>query len=141
MTEIVIIFVIVFLILGLAAIGAWINFYSTRKAYLESLELLKADPHSPALKESALNLGRRWLNAAASLRNMGFSNAPVVEEATLLNDINAATARAGSEVVVRQVPVATVVQAPIEERLLQLESLRQKTLSLSKSIKHGANIF
>lgn len=128
MEEIIIVFGVGLVIGILVIIGLWSTYYSALKAYQDSLEALKKDPHNPSLKENALSLGRKWLNAAATLRSSGFTNAPVVEEATLLNDINAATARAGSEVTIKELPVAKAIQATIAERLSQLDTLREKRL-------------
>src|SRR5262245_37000715 len=106
-------------ILVLIIIGSYIALFYARRAYLESLEKLKRHPHDPDLREATLALGRRYANMT---RNM--KSGTLFDEMALMNDINAACARAGSRVTIeadRRTP-------SLEERLSKLEDLRSKRL-------------
>ncbi len=61
----------------------------TRKAYQDALHKLKSDPNNPDLREMTLQLGRKY--AALMRDSKGHS---VFDEVALMNDINAACARA-----------------------------------------------
>lgn len=105
------------------AVAMWLSEAEARKAYLAALERLKADPHNPDLREKALAAGRKWKDAASNIQK-------TVEELSIMNDINAACARAGSEVTVKP-PVATpapVTARGAAERLAELDGLRAKGL-------------
>jgi hypothetical protein len=90
---------------------------AAKKAYLDALERLKSDPHNPNLREEVLGLGRKY---AAVAKASGGTN--LFDEVALMNDINAACARAGS------IPVAQPAAPSVEERLVALEQLRAKQL-------------
>lgn len=87
-----------------------------KKAYDDALARLRQDPHNPRLREEALMMGRRY-----SAYNKHFN------EVRLMNDINAATARAGSEVSIKSDDRADL-KPSIEERLEKLDDLRAKGL-------------
>lgn len=108
----------------LALIVGTIAYFRGKKAYYASLEQLKIDPHNPELREQVLNLGRKWANTARGLHSMGFKDVIVLDEVAMLNDINAACARAGSKVTIE----ADGRKPSIEERLKQLDDLRAKRL-------------
>jgi hypothetical protein len=115
-------------VIGLSVIAAFVVFAvlftaaqgeaeKARKDYLRGLERLKADPHSPELRETTLALGRKY---ARLVRSSG--GATVFDEVALMNDINAACARAGS------LPPTGTALSPAEVRLASLEGLRSKGL-------------
>jgi hypothetical protein len=85
-----------------------------KQAYLESLERLKRDPQNPDLREQTLTLGRAYAHKAAS----GF------DEVALMNDINAACARAVNKVAAEE----TAQKPSVEERLAKIDELRAKKL-------------
>jgi hypothetical protein len=104
---------------ALIAIVLHVSTDQARKAYYAELEKLKNDPHNPNLREHVLALGRKY---AAALRNTGRQT--VFDEVALLNDVNAACARAGQRVIIEAGPV----NLSAEQRLKQLEELRAKNL-------------
>jgi hypothetical protein len=98
---------------------------ATRKAYklyLDSLNRLKRDPHNPHLRETTLALGRHYVLLLRS------SHGPTTfDEVAILNDINAACARAGTIPPIVQSPTATSAPAAtVEERLARLDDLLAK---------------
>lgn len=64
-----------------------------REAYRQSLAELKGDPRNPDLKERTLALGRIYSNLTRKRRGV-----TLFDEVALMNDINAACARAESAV-------------------------------------------
>lgn len=85
-------------------------------AYHQTLDQLKQDPHNPALKQEAVRRGRAYASVAGRWKR---------NEVMLINDINAASAQAGSEVTIK----GDKRQRPsIEERLEMLDDLRAKGL-------------
>jgi hypothetical protein len=84
-----------------------------KQAYLGSLEKLKHDPQNPDLREQTLALGRAYARKGV----VGF------DEVALMNDINAACARAATNV-----PAEGQSKPPVEERLAKLDELRSKQL-------------
>lgn len=111
----------IFLVVG-AILFIWASMTAqakAKKAYLESLALLRESPHDPDLRSRTLALGRQYI---ATLGNNATS---VFSEVALGNDITAACARAGS------IPVATVAtpqpvqaQPTTADRLRELERLK-----------------
>jgi hypothetical protein len=96
-----------------------IGLSNAMKRYRDSLERLKRDPHNPDLRETTLVLGRRY----ASITR-GSKLVTVFDEVALMNDINAACARAGT-----QVPASREnSEADIEARLKKLERLLSQGL-------------
>jgi hypothetical protein len=90
---------------------------SCRNRYLQTLELLKQNPHDPELKTQALTFGRQY---AQTVR----STVLAFDETAIMNDINAACAQAGSKVRI----VADANASATETRLSELERLRHKAL-------------
>jgi hypothetical protein len=87
---------------------------------LESLEKLKTDPHNPNLREEAVSHGREYARLAHDARNAFYE--VQFTELMLMNDINAACARAGSKVTI------DARKPTIDERLAKLDELRAKRL-------------
>jgi hypothetical protein len=86
----VILIVIIILVLALVIAIAGCNFKAqVRKAYEDALLKLKKDPNNPDLRESALKLGRTYADLAR-----GSDGRSIFDEVALMNDINAACARA-----------------------------------------------
>jgi hypothetical protein len=84
-----------------------------RDRYLEALEALKRDPSNADLRQTVLAFGRTH---ALLNKELG------VSEVSLLNDINAATARASA-------PVAQgLPESAIESRLAKLRALASEGL-------------
>jgi hypothetical protein len=90
---------------------------SSRDRYLQTLELLKENPHDPDLKTQALAFGRQY---AHSVRSTAFA----FDETAIMNDISAACAQAGSKVRI----VSDEKSSVTESRLIELERLREKSL-------------
>lgn len=89
------------------------------KEYRRCLDDLRADPHNPDLRQKALRLGRQ----AAVV------NRKLFDEAKLMNDINAACARAGEEVVVKGKALGREeTETSIESRLEKLNDLKSREL-------------
>jgi hypothetical protein len=103
----------------LAAIGQIMAQNRAKEAYLASLEKLKRDPHNPDLREDTLALGRKYANLARNRRGVA-----LFDEVALMNDINAACARAGSKVKIE----ADHRRPSVEERLANLDGLWAKRL-------------
>jgi hypothetical protein len=106
---------------GLFIVGLVIHgivLQKAKTAYLEVLEQLKADPHNPELREEALRRGRRYFSFA---KHSPFKENRSFDEPALLNDINAACARAGTGAVRDPGPSAPT----IEKRLAKLDALRK----------------
>jgi hypothetical protein len=99
-------FLVVIIILGIAA-----SIYAKRAkdAYLASLAKLKSDPHNPDLREATLALGRKYANLVRKRKGAGR-----FDEIALTNDINAACARAGSQVRIERDPAASQVTRETE---------------------------
>jgi hypothetical protein len=117
--ECTVVFVVGLVIVVILAIFLNLSLDDAKKAYLAALERLKVDPHNPNLREEVLSLGRKY---AAKARGAG--NATLFDEVALMNDINAACARAGT------VEASKVIggRPPLEERLASLDQLRAKQL-------------
>ena len=94
-----------------------------KAAYLESLEKLKGDPHNPDLREATLLLGRTYAAAARNMKDMGGA-VTIFDEVALMNDINAACARAGTKITLEE----GQRKPSVEERLAKLEGLRSKQI-------------
>jgi hypothetical protein len=92
---------------------------AARAAYLASLERLKVDPHNPGLREEVLSLGRQYATVSR-----GSPGSTIFDEVALMNDINAACARAGT------MPAGKpgTDRPSVEARLLSLQQLREKQL-------------
>lgn len=94
-----------------------------RKAYLEKLDALKADPHNPNLKQETLALGRVYSNLTRQRKGV-----TIFDEIALMNDLAAATAAAHS---ISRPDLAAPVGAAgptLEDRLAKLTSLKQQGL-------------
>jgi hypothetical protein len=87
------------------------------RAYLESLDLLRSNPTSAALRTETLRLGRAYSNLTRNRKGV-----TIYDEIMLMNDINAACA-AASAASASQPP-----QLSVEARLEHLASLRSKGL-------------
>jgi hypothetical protein len=85
---------------------------AAKQAYVDSLERLKRDPQNPNLREQTLALGRAYARKGGC------------DEVALMNDINAACARAATH----PAPAGTTGRATVEERLAKLDELRGKGL-------------
>ena len=59
-----------------------------KQAYLDALEELKQHPNDSALREKVIELG--WYYIKSAVNEGGY---PMFTEATLMNDVNAATAQ------------------------------------------------
>ena len=81
-----------------------------KQAYLESLEKLKRDPENPDLREQTLALGRAYARKGV----------PGFDEVALMNDINAACARAAKQVVAPEV----AKKPSVEERVAAQPAVR-----------------
>ena len=92
------------LIFGIIIIAILIDMGQTaaKKAYQDSLEKLKRDPTNPDLRAKTLELGREYSNTRRD--NKGH---PLFDEMALMNDINAACARAPVVAAVAAQPQAT----------------------------------
>jgi hypothetical protein len=95
-----------------------------RQAYLDSLEKLKRDPRSPDLRDRTLALGREYAAKATLCLQNAISGAANFDEVALMNDINAACARAD----VKAGADDGKAKLPVEERLAKLQELRAKQL-------------
>ncbi len=115
----VIIFIAILVIAILAAIGQHKILNQAKQAYIESLGKLKCDPHNPELREQTLALGRSYANNARKLKGVA-----LFDEVALMNDINAACARAGSKVMIE----VDKRKPSVEKRLAKLEDLRSKQI-------------
>ena len=117
---------IVGLVLLLVAFGlAFALFYGlasgldAAKNYRQCLDELRNDPQNPELRQRALHLGRR----------AAVTNPKLFGEAKLMNDINAACARAGQEVIVKGVTVGLdKSELSVESRLEKLNNLNRTGL-------------
>ncbi len=85
---------------------------AAKQAYLDSLERLKRDPQNADLREQVLSLGRAYARLGGC------------DEVSLMNDINAACARAASH----PAPVGPAGKTTVEARLAKLDELRGKGL-------------
>lgn len=91
---------------------------SAEATYRSSLASLKASPTNADLKEETLRRGRIYSNLTRNRKGV-----TLYDEVALLNDINAACARAG----VPEMPAVSSTKT-IEDRLAQLKQLREKAL-------------
>jgi hypothetical protein len=110
-------FVLALLLLVLIRFVAGLG--QAKKAYSDSLEQLKEDPHNSDLREQVLALGRQY---ASRLRRVGLVS--VFNEVALTNDIKAALAEAASKVA----PDDADSRPSVEQRLAKLDALRKKNL-------------
>ena len=85
---------------------------AARAAYLRSLSELKASPRNSDLRQQTLGLGRRYAQLSRDAKAV-----PVLDEAALMHDIEAASAAAA----------VTATSGP-EERLRALNDLKAKGL-------------
>lgn len=82
--------VILILVVSLfALVGSVVSKETARKKYAESLELLRAEPTSPRLRQESLALGRRY--SRLTRNGQGVS---LYDEMAIKNDIDAACAGA-----------------------------------------------
>jgi hypothetical protein len=86
-------------------------------AYHASLAALKASPMDADLKENALKMGRLFSNLTRNKQGV-----TMYDEVALMNDINAASARAGLQ------PVKEEAAKTIENRLSHLQQLKERNL-------------
>jgi hypothetical protein len=91
-----------------------------RLVYRAMLEQLKTDPTNPDLKQKTLHLGRVYSNLTRN--NKGVT---IFDEVALMNDINAATAGATSQVTT--VP-PEVPSMSVKARLAELSELKASGL-------------
>jgi hypothetical protein len=112
MGYVCVLFAVVALIGACVAGYQWNARSEAKQAYLESLEKLKRDPQNPDLREQTLALGRAY----------ALKGVPGFEEVALMNDINAACARAVKQVVAQE------GKPSVEERLAKLDELRARSL-------------
>src|SRR5262245_30300300 len=91
------------------------------EAYRSSLQALKKDPANSDLRQKTLNLGRIYSNLARDKKGI-----TIFDEVALMNDINAACA--STQYAVHAPSVAQQSSSSVEERLSQLQSLREKDL-------------
>jgi hypothetical protein len=117
-------------LVGLVLIILSISYFQAKKAYYARLEELKNYPHSPNLREQAVRLGRKFARAAAFLHSRGW---PVIllNEAAIANDVNAACARAGSEVTIK----SDDRRISVEHRLGKLEDLKARGIITEQEYK------
>src|SRR5687767_1345627 len=121
---------VVFLLIGLFVVlfsfakrsEAKESYRQARQAYLDSLEKLKRDPQNPDSREKTLELGRQCAAKATLCLQNGIGGVESFDEVALMNDINAACARAGGKVT----PGEDKVKPSVEERLVKLDELRSK---------------
>jgi hypothetical protein len=111
-----------------------------KKAYQASLRRLKRDPNNPDLREAALRLGRKYSNL---LRTYNVKTA--FDETALMNDINAACARAtvGQNEVVR-VEVTNPIVLGAESVAEQVERLGQLFIAgviTAEEFERGKTLF
>jgi hypothetical protein len=100
-------FVIGLVVGALVLIGQALALAQAKKAYFAALERLKRDPHNPDLREEALARGRAYAGVSKGLASAGVT---VFDEVALMNDINAACARAGMPQAPAPQPAAPVAQ-------------------------------
>jgi hypothetical protein len=91
-----------------------------KDAYQVSLSQLKKDPANSNLRQKTLSLGRTYSNLMRDKKGI-----TIFDEMALMNDINAACA-ATSQMTASYSQATN--QASIEERLTQLQNLREKGL-------------
>ena len=106
-------------ILGLFTYAGYRRAVSEDRAklrYREALALLKAEPRNPDLRQQALARGRAYVAIARS-----DEGDPLFDEVTLMNDISAVSAGAGSA------PLAEDT-TEVEAKLRTLSSLKDKGL-------------
>jgi hypothetical protein len=113
MELIVFLFVLGFFTLVLVGVAVASSKGDAKKAYLESLEKLKRDPHNPDLRDAAIMMGRKY----ASKGVIGF------DETAITNDIQAAVAR-----ITLHAAGQAERKPTIEDRLKRLDDLLGKQL-------------
>jgi hypothetical protein len=92
---------------------------TARKAYLESLEKLKATPTNADLKQNTLALGRHYSRLTRDKKGN-----TLFDEVALMNDINAACAAAHTSAPIAS--VSTPAGQSVEARLRTLADLKAK---------------
>ena len=112
-----IVFVSIVVVAVALGVGQLIALNHAKQAYLESLGELRLDPHNPDLRETCLALGREYAKAARKMKGIA-----LFDEVALMNDINAACARAGSRVTIEE----DSRRPSVEDRLAKLEDLMSK---------------
>lgn len=110
-------------ILALISVGGILVFIfgiklltETKEAYYKALDRLKRDPHNPELRQEVISLDRKYIKM----------NYKKFNEVMLMNDINAACAKAGSEVMIRGNSQQSGQKPSVEERLRKLDELRAR---------------
>lgn len=121
--------IIVVVVIGLfAALGKSQKSEEARKAYQASLAELKSDPTNAELRQTTLELGRKYSNLTRNGKGVA-----LFDEVALMNDLNAA---AGGTMAIASLSVPTVSRAAVavpgegsvEARLEQLSRLKDKGL-------------
>jgi hypothetical protein len=126
--DVVVVIMVVVFVVGLAIMGAQSGakakeLREAEDAYHSSLAELKASPMDPDLKADTLRKGRVYSNLTRN--NKGVT---MYDEVALMNDINAACARAGTPQPTREAADKTNGSKSIEDRLSYLRQLREKNL-------------
>lgn len=96
------------------------NLSNAEKNYREELRKLKLTPTNPDIKEKTLKLGRRFSELTRHFQ--GIDGVTLVDEVSIMNDINAACA--GAIIV----PAKAKISTTVEERLVKLSELKEKNL-------------
>jgi len=100
---------------------------AAKRAYLAHLNLLKASPCNPSLKQRTLELGRSYSNLTRDKKGVA-----LFDEVAIMNDIGAATAAATS---LGKTSASDVDAPSTEERLEKVYSLYERNLISSDDYK------
>jgi hypothetical protein len=92
---------------------------AARRAYVESLEKLKAAPNNADIKQNTLALGRHYSNLTRDKKGN-----TIFDEVALMNDINAACATAHTSASFATAPIPA--EQSVEARLRTLADLKAK---------------
>jgi len=121
--EIAILLMVITFVIGLVIMNAQAEarakeLREAEAAYHASLAALKAAPTDADLKEDTLRKGRAYSNLTRNRRGV-----TMYDEVALMNDINAASARAGALQPEKEERVKT-----IDERLAYLQQFKERNL-------------
>jgi hypothetical protein len=89
---------------------------AAKRAYGESLELLKTSPANPGIRQQTLQIGRGYSNLSRDSKGVA-----IFDEVALLNDINAVCAATA-------VAIGTTPQRTTSDKLAELKELLTKGL-------------
>lgn len=119
MNGCVVVFVLLLIGAVILVIAGALDLSRARAAYEDALGRLKRDPVNSDLHQETLRLGRRYAYLARKRRGIA-----MFDEIALMNDLNAATARA----VRPHTALQATSSSSVESRLSHLADLRAKGL-------------